>query len=299
MTKKLNLGIIGLSEGNGHPYSWSAIFNGYDKKMMEVCGYPSIPNYLNSQKFPDVQIKEASVTHVWTQDINLSRQIASAALIDNVVVNYQDLIKDVDAILLARDDAKNHFEIAKVFLEVGLPIYIDKPLALSVTDAKKIFNLQNYKGQIFSCSAMRYSSELKLSDEQKNFIGEIRSIHGYVPKSWDKYAVHVIEPILQLIPDRGKILNNKIWRTNDQVLLLIDFESGVEIGIQACGKSATPITLRVIGTKGWVDLIFTDTFNAFRSTLMDFIAGIINKDIRTSSDDIIEVVKLIELGRRT
>ena len=24
----LKLGIIGLSEGNGHPYSWSAIFNG-------------------------------------------------------------------------------------------------------------------------------------------------------------------------------------------------------------------------------------------------------------------------------
>ena len=26
----LKLGIIGISNGNGHPYSWSAIFNGYD-----------------------------------------------------------------------------------------------------------------------------------------------------------------------------------------------------------------------------------------------------------------------------
>ena len=32
MNKKLSLGLIGVSEGNGHPYSWSAIFNGYDKK---------------------------------------------------------------------------------------------------------------------------------------------------------------------------------------------------------------------------------------------------------------------------
>ena len=27
----LRVGILGLSEGNGHPYSWSAIFNGFDK----------------------------------------------------------------------------------------------------------------------------------------------------------------------------------------------------------------------------------------------------------------------------
>ena len=31
----LKLGVIGLSEGNGHPYSWSAIFNGYDSVEME------------------------------------------------------------------------------------------------------------------------------------------------------------------------------------------------------------------------------------------------------------------------
>ena len=31
----LNLGVIGLSEGNGHPYSWSAIFNGYDSVEMD------------------------------------------------------------------------------------------------------------------------------------------------------------------------------------------------------------------------------------------------------------------------
>ena len=297
MNKELNLGMIGISNGNGHPYSWSAIFNGYDKKIMEGCGYPAISNYLNKQKFPDAQIKEAKVTHIWTQDINLSRHIASAALIDNIVDNYCDLIGNVDAVILARDDAENHFEIASSFLKAGVPIYIDKPLALTVTEAEKIINLQRYKGQIFSCSSMRYSSELKLSNEQKKVVGEIRSIHGYVPKSWDRYAVHIIEPIIQLIPNRGKILNSKIWRPDDQVLLLMNFESGVEIHVQTCGKSASPISLRVIGTKGWVDLIFNDTFTAFRYTLSNFIKGIINKDVRTPSDDIIEVVKIIELGR--
>ncbi|KKR96059.1 MAG: oxidoreductase domain-containing protein, partial [Candidatus Uhrbacteria bacterium GW2011_GWF2_41_16] len=42
----LKLGVIGMSEGNGHPYSWSAIVNGkYNEKEMANCGYAGIPVY--------------------------------------------------------------------------------------------------------------------------------------------------------------------------------------------------------------------------------------------------------------
>ncbi len=297
MFEDLKLGIIGASEGNGHPYSWSAIFNGYDKKIMDKCEYSAIPNYLNKQTFPDAQIKNARVTHIWTQDNDLSHNIASAALIDNVVNDYNDFIGNVDAVILARDDAENHFEIASSFLKAGIPIYIDKPFALSVAEAKKIINLQKYKGQIFSCSSMRYSSELKLSKDQKKIVGEIISIYGFFQKSWDKYAVHIIEPIVQLIPNQRKILKSNIWKTNDKVKLSINFESGVDIHMQTCGKSPTPLNLKVIGSKGCVDLNFTDSFAAFKSTLIDFIEGVRNRDVRIPSDDIIEIVKIIELGR--
>ena len=50
----MKLGIIGISEGNGHPYSWSAIINGYNKKKMEECKYESIPSYLKR-----IQIRSA------------------------------------------------------------------------------------------------------------------------------------------------------------------------------------------------------------------------------------------------
>ena len=99
MNKIINLGVIGISEGNGHPYSWSAIFNGYNKKKMENCGYPAIYDYLKDQKFPDAQIKEGRVTHIWTQDLSLSQKIASATLIENIADDYHDLIKNVDALL--------------------------------------------------------------------------------------------------------------------------------------------------------------------------------------------------------
>ena len=113
--RDLKLGIIGMSEGNGHPYSWSAIFNGYDKRAMDDCGFPVIPVYLAKQRFPEDTIAGARVTNVWTQSINLSHKISKAAKIENVNESISEMIPQIDAALLARDDAENHFRFAKFF----------------------------------------------------------------------------------------------------------------------------------------------------------------------------------------
>ena len=77
----IRLGVIGLSSGNGHPYSWPAIFNGYDPVAMEGCGFPIIPRYLEKQQFPKDAIAEAKVTHVWAQDKKIASNIAKASLL--------------------------------------------------------------------------------------------------------------------------------------------------------------------------------------------------------------------------
>ena len=104
----LKIGIIGLSDGNGHPYSWSAIINGdYNDKAMADCGYAGIPIYLNANRNA-LGIDGEKVTHIWTQDREISEHVAAASLIDNVVDDINDLIGNVDAVLLARDDPENH-----------------------------------------------------------------------------------------------------------------------------------------------------------------------------------------------
>ncbi|MDD3926903.1 MAG: hypothetical protein PHT33_09620 [bacterium] len=32
LNKDIRLAMLGMVDGNGHPYSWSAIFNGYDRE---------------------------------------------------------------------------------------------------------------------------------------------------------------------------------------------------------------------------------------------------------------------------
>ena len=125
MNHNLSLGVIGLSAGNGHPYSWSAIFNGYNSEHVAQCDFPVIANYLSKQKFPEDTIQSASVTHVWTQDPQISKNISMFSSIPNIVKDFTDLVNCVDAVLLARDDAENHKYFASPFLKAGIPIFIE------------------------------------------------------------------------------------------------------------------------------------------------------------------------------
>ena len=295
-SEKLRLGLIGMSPGNGHPYSWSAICNGYDQVLMEDCGFPVIPRYLEKQNFPYDFINNAKVTHIWTQDNNLSKHIAKASKIANIANDFEDLIGSVDAVLLARDDAENHLYFAKPFLEAGIPIYIDKPLALSLNEAKKLFDLQSYSGQIFSCSALGYADELAPDSSELASIGEIRSIIGFTPKDWDKYAIHIIEPLLRLLPD-DDVVEVSRWKAGGRTTLHIQFSSGIDAQITTFGDSIVPITLKVIGSAGCIDLQFGDAFQCFKTALQDFIASAKEKKSRISTSRMLRVVSLVEMGR--
>lgn len=293
----IRLGMIGASEGNGHPYSWSAIFNGYNPKEMQKCGYPVIPAYLNNQCWPEAQISGATVSSVWTQDLQLSRHIAQASCIGHVSLSLDELKDRVDGVLLARDDSENHLDIAKPFLIAGKPIYIDKPIATSKTALHNLYQYQQYNGQIFTCSALRYSPDLMLSIEDKLALGKIIDITASTPKSWKKYAVHIIEPVLKMISTDDKLLKTKlILNSNESRTLNIFWESGISTNFTNLGEVQDEVQIKINGEHSSKTLIFKDTFTAFKLALQDFVDGVIHNECRSSFEFNIKVVNLIEKG---
>lgn len=298
MAEKLRLGILGMSEGNGHPYSWSAIFNGFDKSEMSRCPFPVILDYLNKQRFPnDFLSNMAEVTHIWTQDRQISEAVARASRIKQICDTKEEMIGSIDALLLARDDAENHFRHAIPFLKAGLPVYIDKPFALSVKEAHKLWDACLYPEQIFTCSALQFAKEFDLHDLEK--IGSIQYIWSTIPKSWDKYAVHIIEPVLKLIPSRGDLLNvMQIPSQNDNMNgAIVSWSSGVIAQFQTTGDLPVPLSIRVLGTDGFKDLNFTDTFSAFRKALETFVRVVLKKERNIPKAFTLDMVEILEHGK--
>lgn len=294
--KKLKLGVIGMSEGNGHPYSWCAIFNGYNPEYMKDCPFPSIPDYLAKQKFPEDSLSHlGQVTQVWCQKKKIAEHIAAASHIENIAVNIEDMIGQVDAVLLARDDAENHYKMALPFLKAGLPIFIDKPLAVKISEAEKIWAAQQFNNQVFSCSSLRYAKELMLSEEEKEMIGEIKLVEGSVMKKWETYGIHILEPLVAQLPNRGKLIEIKGIGSGYQKQVLVQWEN-VSGYFKTTGNTPTPLEIKFFGEKGNITKTFNDSFNAFKNSLQVFIEVIHHPEKNIPQEETLELVTILEKG---
>lgn len=296
-SKILRLGIIGESPGNGHPFSWSAIINGYNTNYMQQCGYPVICSYLSRQTFPEARIPNAKVTHVYSDNQKRAELIAKACHIEDIVDSPEQMIPHIDALLLARDDFENHFRLASPFLNAGIPVYIDKPIALSVKDLDTLFALDPRHQLIFSCSALRYANELRLNEAEKKDLGEIKLIDAQMIKDWEHYGVHLVDPVLQLVPDRGQIKQFESQKTGDVHSIMINWESGLVTRFLLTGTIPHPMQITVAGLKSHKSLMFIDTFNAFKNALSAFLDFVRGATPNPDYSELKSIVKTLEVGR--
>ncbi len=261
------LGVIGLSPGNGHPYSWAAIFNGFDGEEMGKCPFPVIPEYLNKQDPQTMCIPEARVTHIWTQDKQISEDVANASLIDNIVDDPEDMIGEVDAVLLARDDGQNHLEMSRPFIEADVPILIDKPLTDNHNDLIEFVKYYKAGKTIMSCSSQRYAqsiNELKQNQE----CGKIINAVAVSPKLWRTYGIHKVEAVYAVMG--GNIESVQNVGEDGQEIVVIKYPDG---------RSAVVETLRDVkqgsttfyGENQAVTVSDPDSFNQFKSMLEHFV----------------------------
>lgn len=297
MAKKLKLGVIGMSDGNGHPYSWSAIFNGFDVDAMRDCPFSGIPTYLEKQNFPEDSLGYlGEVTHIWTQKKEISEHIAKAANIPNVVNNMKDLIGQVDAVLLARDDAENHLKYVAPFLNVGLPVFVDKPFAIKVEHAEEMFRMRQYDSQIFTCSSIKYAEELYLTEEDRENLGKILYVETGLGKYWDTYAIHMLDPLISQLPDRGELLEVKAVKNGEIHQAIVAWEN-INLYIKLTGEIPTTPYITYYGEKTSLTKEFYDAFSCFKNSLRHFIKQINRKQLLIPTEETLELVKILEWGK--
>lgn len=117
MVNIIKIGAIGIGEGNGHPFSFSSIINGFNSIEMKKSGWENIYDYLTERGESEFGFDKIKIVHVWTQNKDETIQIVKATKTENTVDRLGDMIPEVNGVIVARDDYKNHFKIASKFLE--------------------------------------------------------------------------------------------------------------------------------------------------------------------------------------
>jgi predicted dehydrogenase len=267
----IRLGIIGMTEGNGHPFSWSAIFNGYDRStMMAECPFAGIPVYLNKEPAETLQITGAKVTHIYCDQRPDAEKVAKCSLIPQVVDKPEELIGKVDAVIIATDIGSEHVRRARPFVEAGLPVFIDKPLCDNQKDLGLFRKwIVDEAKPVMSASCMRYAKEFAPYHRRTEELGQLRFVSMPMAKKWETYGIHALESIYPIVGPGFETIQN--LGTAERNVVHMTHRRGIDIVIGCIKDIQYGGALNLGGTAGNITLTSQDTFYAFKAQLQAFV----------------------------
>jgi predicted dehydrogenase len=205
-----------------------------------------------------------------------------------------------DAILLTAVDGRKHLELFKQLLPFKIPVFIDKPLALSVKEAEELFALaEEHNIPVMSSSSLRYADSFRVVRE--NHKDEISAIyvHGPLPMQplmpgyfW--YGIHMIEMVIAAMGPGAK--NVTVKTSNEHETVIVEWEDGRHAIIRGEYEwhSRFGATLHTKNSHHHTD-ITKDTKPFYASLLEQVIHFFQTKESPVPKEETLEVMKLIEM----
>tara|TARA_X000000950_G_scaffold279475_1_gene372316 strand:+ start:480 stop:1385 length:906 start_codon:yes stop_codon:yes gene_type:complete len=284
----IKLGIIGLkNKDNGHPFSFSAIINGYNEKYFKLSNYKNILNYLKKKPKKSFGIKGVKITHAWTQSLSLTKTLCKSCNIDNAVENYKDMLGNVNGVIIARDDL--HYSISKHFLKKNIPVFIDKPLTSKIKELN-FFKKYLKSALLMSSSGLRFANEVNLLKKNQKKLGRIKSVNALVLNDFFKYGVHMLD----ILDELNLLKVKKVLRLKSNIDQIIFYcENKAVINLQCLGKINKIFSITLIGQNATMQIDIKDNFSAFKNTLVNFIKMIKTKKQVINYKKTLKVINLL------
>lgn len=282
-----------MSDGNGHPFSYSSIINGYSPEGLSKSGWPGIYDYVRRRHPSEFGLNGWRVTHAWTQQPEITKTLCAACQIETAVEDYHEFLGKVDAVIIARDDFESHFEIAQPFLKAGMPVFVDKPLSLDINQLRELKPFL-VSGRLMSCSGMRYARELDEPRANLASFGKVKLIRGAIVLSWEKYGVHILDAVLGMPTARPVAV--RMLRT-DHASAAIRFDDQSILQIDALGEAARAFHIEIFGTERNAAFDITDNFSMFRRMLWEFTTSIGTGRPTIPAERTLEIMRVLIAGR--
>lgn len=293
--------MLGSTPGNGHPYSWSAIFNGYNRELMtKECPFAGIPQYLNKQPAESLAIPGAKVTHICCVGDGgfTAEHVAKCSLIPHVVQKPEDVIGQVDAVIIATDIGSEHVARARPFIEAGLPVFIDKPLTDNAPDLKIFRDWVAAGKRIMSSSSMRYTKEFMPYRLSTRELGDLRFVSITTPKSWETYGIHALEGMYPILGPG--FISARNTGTAERNIVHLKHSCGADVIVVASADMYGSFgCLQLCGTAGKVQLVSGDSFFAFKAQLEAFIGYLRTGEYPFPFSETVELMQLVIAGIRS
>jgi virulence factor len=280
------LGLVG-GAGIWHARSFAGILNPKDEAAWRAASFPG---------YATRPVDGALVVAICDDDLAAAKQLAG--MVDGIEVvtdNPADLIGKVDGVLICDDVTERHQKRAPLFLEAGVPTFIDKPLSRDPREAEALLTLAEKHGTpVMSCSALRFCTELAAVDREA--LGEIVCATAIGPNELVFYGIHPCELIHTILGSGVQTVCNRGGEGRHHILLEYgDGRTGVLI---VRGDIAYTFRVTLLGTKGSAHLMIEDGEGFYRGMLVQFIGMVRTGVMPIPPASTLEIIRTLDAAAR-
>ena len=213
------------------------------------------------------------------------------------VGSIKELVKKIDAVMVLTNDGRPHLKEIMPVLRAGKPVYVDKPLAASLSDVLAIFKVSGkYKVPLFSCSPLRYVKEAQELREGK-LVGKVMGASTYGPapiqKShadlfWD--GIHAVESLYTVMGGTGCKTVTRTF-TDDADVVVGNWDDG-RVGVfRGVRKGRSGFGGTAFGEKGIASI---GVFTGYRPLVVAIVKFFRSGIAPVSNEETIEIYTFME-----
>jgi hypothetical protein len=193
-----------------------------------------------------------------------------------------------------------HLEQAKVFIDKGKPVFLDKPV---VGNMKECIELKKYSDKgavILGGSSLRYSAAVsEIKKLEINELGKLINIFGTCGVDEFNYGTHIVETICSAVGSEAKWCK---FNANSSVegvseTYTVEFKSGATATYNIAHKTWHPCKLLVSTTKDvyYYNASSSDNYKAMLDRICDYMESGVNN--MASVNELVDGIKIMLAGK--
>lgn len=277
--------------GSHHGTAFATTLNGWDEaKAKSWKG-----TFVRSRR----RLEGARVVKVWDPDRAAAQQLAGICGIAQVAETAEQCSEGVDAVLIIDDGSGAQWKYAEHPLRKGVPVFCDKPLAMTAREAQAVAKLvRETRTPFMSASSLRFVPDILELRRELPQLGSVHLASAACGNELVYYGIHALSMIYAVLGRGAESASNVGRPGRNLVRLRFAGERDVLLTVAEREWMRAGYQITLHGTKGW-RTVTPDLANLYSHLLEAFLDQVRTGREPVPVEEEVELIAALEAGKRS
>jgi predicted dehydrogenase len=277
--------------GSHHGTAFATTFNGWDEEKAKAWK----GTFVRSRR----RLEGARVVSIWDPNQAAARQLADICSIARVAETPEACCDGVDAVLIIDDGSGAQWKYATHPLRAGVPVFCDKPLAMTAREAQAVAKLvRETRTRFMSASSLRFVPDIVKLRQELPQLGRVHLASAACGNELVYYGIHALSMIYAVL-GRGAVSAINVGQPGRN-LVRLRFANGCDVMLTVAEREwmRAGYQISLYGEKGWRTLT-PDLTNLYSYLLEAFLEFLGTGRESVPVEEEVELIAALEAGKRS